>query len=160
MDFSRVDRYISARKFNQCRCFYDCVCTSGISSSLPPLIIWAAATSSARTMPGTSRLNGGRKKLTCRARSSFASHFSWRRGTDPTLGGEVNPGKLAGYCLCLGLETPNQPAPTLPALLATAQPPALVTALAEENLKNRDSDSSGRESAELDLRLSRAGKVP
>ena len=72
----------------------------------------------------------------------------------------MNPGKLAGYCLCLGLETPNQPAPTLPALLATAQPPALVTALAEENLKNRDCDSSGRESAELDLRQSRAGKVP
>jgi len=97
-----------------------------------------------------------------RARASFASHFSWRRGTDPTLGGEVNPGKLAGYCLCLGLETPNQPAPTLPAVLATAQPPALVTALAEENLKNRgrDSDISGRESAELDLRQSRAGKVP
>ena len=72
----------------------------------------------------------------------------------------MNPGKLADYCLCLGLETPNQPAPTLPALLATAQPPALVTALAEENLKNRDSDSSGRESAELDMRQSRAGKVP
>ena len=101
-------------------------------------------------------------KISVRARSSFTSHFSWRRGTDPTLGGEVNPGKLAGYCLCLGLETPNQPAPTLPAVLATAQPPALVTALAEENLKNRgrDSDSSGRESAELDLRQGRAGKVP
>ena len=38
----------------------------------------------------------------------------------------------------------------------------MVTALAEENLKNRarESDSSGRESAELDLRLSRSGKVP
>ena len=73
----------------------------------------------------------------------------------------MNPGKLSGYCLCLGLETPNQPASTLPALLATAQSPALVTALAEENLKNKEkADSSGRESAELDMRQSRAGKIP
>ena len=43
--------------------FYNCVGTLGISSSLQPLMIWAAATSSARTMPGTSRLDGGIKNL-------------------------------------------------------------------------------------------------
>jgi len=101
-----------------------------------------------------------------RARSSFAAHFSWRRGADPTLGGEVNPAKLAGYCLCLGLETPNQPPPTLPAVLATAPQAALASALAEENLKNQVShskefcDSSGREVAELDLKQGKGGKGP
>lgn len=65
-------------------------------------------------------------------------------------------------CISTKGKLANQPAPTLPAVLATAQPPALVTALAEENLKNRgrDCDSSRRELAELDLRQSRAGKVP
>ena len=101
----------------------------------------------------------------------------------------MNPAKLAGYCLCLGLETPNQvcvlisgtldiftlnnslvippqPPPTLPAVLTTAPPAALASALAEENLKNPVSqskefcDSSGREVAELDLKQGKAGKGP
>ena len=61
---------------------------------------------------------------------------------------------------------PSQPPPTLPAVLATAPPAALASALAEENLKNKVShskefcDSSGREVAELDLKQGKAGKVP
>ena len=45
--------------------FCNCVGTLGISSSLQPLMIWAAAISSARTMPGTSRVKGrkGGKQL-------------------------------------------------------------------------------------------------
>ena len=62
--------------------------------------------------------------------------------------------------------TPPQPPPTLPAVLATAPPAALASALAEENLKNQVSqskefcDSSGREVAELDLKQGEAGKGP
>jgi len=94
-----------------------------------------------------------------RARTSFSSHFTWRGEGEGSLGGEVSPARLAGYCTCLGLTAPSPPPPSLPALLATSDPSSLASVLSEDTLKGdgRTRDGSGRECAELSLGMAGRG---